>query len=101
MRSDQPRSSRRTVLKSLAIGTAACVIGDAGASAAGPARRRTTGHGLPRTTPEAVGVDPSAVLAFVDAVEQKPGGLHSFMLLRHGRVAAEGWWSPYAAQYPQ
>jgi len=47
-----------------------------------------------------VGIDPSAIMAFVDAVEQKLGGLHSFMLLRHGRVAAEGWWFPYAAQHP-
>src|SRR5690606_1846322 len=24
----------------------------------------------------------------------------SFMLLRHGYVVAEGWWSPYASDYP-
>jgi CubicO group peptidase (beta-lactamase class C family) len=45
-------------------------------------------------------VDPAAVLAFVNGVEQKVGGLHSFMLLRHGQVAAEGWWAPYAPQHP-
>jgi CubicO group peptidase (beta-lactamase class C family) len=42
----------------------------------------------------------AAVLAFVDAVEQKVGGLHSFMLLRNGQVAAEAWWAPYAPSYP-
>jgi CubicO group peptidase (beta-lactamase class C family) len=24
----------------------------------------------------------------------------AFMLLRHGNVAAEGWWSPYQPQFP-
>ncbi len=54
---------------------------------------------LPRVAPESVGVDPRGILAFVEAVEKKVGGLHSFMLLRHGKVAAEAWWAPYAPQY--
>jgi CubicO group peptidase (beta-lactamase class C family) len=61
----------------------------------------TTSPQLPRARPEDVGIAPEAILAFVEAVEQKVGGLHSFMLLRHGQVAAEGWWSPYAPQHPQ
>ena len=24
--------------------------------------------------------------------------MHSFMLVRHGNVVAEGWWSPYAPE---
>lgn len=55
---------------------------------------------MPRTSLDAAGIDPSALLAFIDGVEQKVGGLHSFMLLRHGKVAAEGWWAPYAPQHP-
>jgi len=55
---------------------------------------------LVRTTPEAVGVPSAAVKAFVDAVQEKVGGLHSFMLLRHGQVAAEAWWPPYSAERP-
>ena len=50
---------------------------------------------LPRSTPESQGVPSSAILAFVEAVEQDPGGIHSLMLLRHGSVVAEGWWAPY------
>jgi len=38
--------------------------------------------------------------AFVDAVEQRVGGLHSLMVLRHGQVAAEAWWAPYAPEHP-
>jgi CubicO group peptidase (beta-lactamase class C family) len=81
-------------LKGVAIGGAACLFGESPAKAlAGPVK-------LPRSSPEAVGVSPEGVLAFIDAVEQKVGGLHSFMLLRHGKVAAEGWWAPYAPQHP-
>jgi CubicO group peptidase (beta-lactamase class C family) len=95
--SEQPRTTRRALLKGAAMGAAVCLIGDNPASAAAQAGR---GHKLTRTSPEAAGVAPEAVLAFVRAVEQKVGGLHSFMLLRHGQVAAEGWWHPYAPQYP-
>src|SRR5579872_7381502 len=90
--SDQPRSTRRTVLKSLALGTAACTLDElGGGEARAQANRRRK---LPRAAPEALGIDPAAILAFVDTVEQKVGGLHSFMLLRHGQIAAEGWWAP-------
>lgn len=56
--------------------------------------------GLPRSTPEEQGVASSAVLAFVHAVESQIHELHSFMLLRHGHVIAEGWWSPYRPEHP-
>src|SRR5205823_6770870 len=52
---------------------------------------------LPRSNPEAQGVPSAAVLAFVEDADQKIDHLHSFMLLRHGRVVAEGWWAPYDA----
>jgi CubicO group peptidase (beta-lactamase class C family) len=55
---------------------------------------------LPRARPGSLGIDPAGILAFVEGVDQKVGGLHSFMLLRHGKVAAEGWWEPYAPKLP-
>lgn len=55
---------------------------------------------LPRSTPESEGIASSAILAFIDAAERELESLHSFMLLRHGAVVAEGWWEPYAAQHP-
>ncbi len=55
---------------------------------------------LPRSTPEEQGISSAALLAFVGAAEQRIDALHSFMLLRHGQVVAEGWWAPYAAQEP-
>ena len=50
---------------------------------------------LPRTSPESVGIASKDILDFINAVEAAEQELHSFMLLRHGNVAAEGWWAPY------
>ncbi|MDX2004120.1 MAG: serine hydrolase domain-containing protein [Meiothermus sp.] len=55
---------------------------------------------LPRSTPEAQGIPSGAVSAFVRAAEAAGLELHSFMLLRRGRVVAEAWWHPYAPQHP-
>lgn len=58
------------------------------------------GQVLPRTTPEQHGIASESVRQFVDALERVPGEVHSFMLLRHGNVMAEGWWSPYERDAP-
>ena len=53
---------------------------------------------LPRSTPEAEGLSSEAILKFIDAVDAVRDSsieLHSFMIVRHGKVLAEGWWSPY------
>ncbi len=55
---------------------------------------------LPRSTPEEQGISSEAILSFVEEADQKIDSLHSFMLVRHGRVVAEGWWSPYGAEEP-
>ncbi|MFN8530593.1 MAG: serine hydrolase [Anaerolineae bacterium] len=54
---------------------------------------------LPYSTPEAQGIPSSAVDTFVSALD-KLDSIHSFMLLRHGHVVAEGWWEPYRPQDP-
>ena len=58
------------------------------------------GAGLPHSSPEAQGVSSAAILSFVQAADNDVDSLHSFMLLRHGHVVAEGWWSPYNAESP-
>ena len=55
---------------------------------------------LPRSSPEAQGVSSSALLAFVEAADKNIDAMNSFMLVRHGHVVAEGWWSPYNADAP-
>ena len=52
---------------------------------------------LARNTPAAQGVSAKGILDFIAAVEQQKFELHSFMMLRHGQVIAEGWWEPYTA----
>ena len=54
--------------------------------------------GLPRSTPEAEGVAGAGIEAFLDAVAREQFELHSFMMLRHGKVIAEGWWEPYGPE---
>jgi CubicO group peptidase (beta-lactamase class C family) len=55
---------------------------------------------LPRSTPEAEGIPSSAILDFVRAADARLDSLHSLMVVRHGRVVAEGWWAPYAPGHP-
>lgn len=52
-------------------------------------------NSLARKTPESLGISSRAILDFTNAVEASSLELHSLMLLRHGAVAAEGWWHPY------
>jgi len=54
---------------------------------------------LPRSTPEAQGISSQAMGEFVEAADHI-NTLHSFMIVRHGRVIAEGWWKPEAADKP-
>src|SRR5271154_2108721 len=57
---------------------------------------------LPRGKAADEGVDPAAILGFLDALDERPDiELHSLMVVRHGRVVAEGWWAPYSAGRPQ
>ena len=55
---------------------------------------------LPRSTAEHEGIPSSAVLSFVQAADTGIDAMNSFMLVRHGRVVAEGWWGPYAPTTP-
>ncbi len=52
---------------------------------------------LPRSVPEAEGVSSKDIIKFLDATAKSKTEFHSFMLVRHGKVIAEGWWNPYAA----
>lgn len=52
---------------------------------------------LPRSTPAAEGVEASGISQFLDAAKAARIEFHSLMMLRHGKVIAEGWWHPYRA----
>jgi CubicO group peptidase (beta-lactamase class C family) len=72
-----------STLTLLALSSSACLAAD-----------------LPRSTPEAQGVSSSAILSFIEAADKNIDSLHSFMLMRHGHVVAEGYWAPYHAEAP-
>lgn len=55
---------------------------------------------LPRSYPEAQGVASAQVREFVQEADRRVEDMHSFMLLRHGHVVAEGWWTPFNAETP-
>lgn len=56
--------------------------------------------GLKRSTPEAEGVDPEAIVEFFEGIEASGQEVHSIMILRHNKVIAEHWWAPYAPELP-
>ena len=56
------------------------------------------GPDLPRSTPEAEGVDSRGIIEFLKAADSSKHEFHSIMVLRHGRVITEGWWSPYSPE---
>jgi len=49
---------------------------------------------LPRSAPEAQGVSSSGLVQLVEALDQIDQ-MNSLMIVRHGKVIAEGWWTPY------
>lgn len=53
---------------------------------------------LPRSTPEAEGVSSSGIREFVEAADKNVKTMHSFIMLRHGKVVAECWWKPQTAE---
>ena len=55
---------------------------------------------LPRSSPEAQGVSSAGIRAYIEAADQQVNTMHSFMLVRHGHVVAEGWWKPESAEKP-
>lgn len=55
---------------------------------------------LPRSTPEAQGLASAAVRAYLEAADREVKTMHSFMLVRHGKVVAEAWWKPEGPEKP-
>lgn len=55
----------------------------------------TAAQHLPQSTPEEQGISSAAISKFIDATATSKTEFHSFILLRHGKVVAQGWWNPY------
>ena len=50
---------------------------------------------MEKATPESQGVSSSAIIGWINACERELDALHGFVIVRHGRVIAEGSWAPY------
>ncbi len=88
--------NRRSFIKQVGVGAAGV-----GVLAKWPdvvSAQDAAGKGLPRSTPEAQGVDSAGILGFLEAVGSSKHEFHSFMMVRHGQVIAEGWWAPYRSE---
>jgi hypothetical protein len=88
--------SRRRAGQLLLGGT--MLFGSGAANAFAPPASFAAGSypdGLPRSTPEAEGIDSRAILDFFADVDSHNLELNSFMLARNGKVVAEAWWWPY------
>jgi CubicO group peptidase (beta-lactamase class C family) len=95
--SQEMTRNRRTFLKQIGFGALGVnLLSFAPGCHSG--RLQTGRQRLSRSTPEAEGVSSAAILSFLDALQTAKHEMHSFMLVRHGRVVAEGWWSPYAPE---
>jgi CubicO group peptidase (beta-lactamase class C family) len=91
-------SHRRTFLKQLGFG--AVGVGFVSSLPTCHAALFSNHARLPRSAPEAQGVSSEAILGFLEALGKSKHEFHSFMMLRHGHVITEGWWSPYRADLP-
>ena len=49
-----------------------------------------------RVTPEAVGIPSASIETLLDRLEEGWTEPHGLMIMRDGKVCAEGWWAPYA-----
>ncbi len=90
---------RRTFLKQLGLG--ATGLGLLWALPESRGAGQLAGKNLPRSAPEAQGVSSEGILAFLEALSTSKHEFHSFMMVCHGRVVAEGWWWPYRPAVPQ
>jgi CubicO group peptidase (beta-lactamase class C family) len=91
---------RREFIERLGLGATAIAAGYALPSRAAAAATSTPRGRLPRSNPAEQGVSSASILRFLDAIPAAHLELHSFMLVRHGHVVAETWWSPYRSNAP-
>jgi CubicO group peptidase (beta-lactamase class C family) len=87
---------RHTDHFSLVMITLASILCLAATTAASASEKSSSA--LPRGAPEAQGISSAAILEFVQAADRQVKEMNSFMLVRHGQVVAEGWWTPYAPE---
>ena len=54
---------------------------------------------LPAASPESVGLDSEIILQYLKKLEEEGHCLHGFTIIRHGKIAAEGYYAPQKPQW--
>lgn len=49
--------------------------------------------------PESVGIPSEAILGFINQLEKRAVNIHSFMMLKKGKLLAEGYWKPFHREF--
>ena len=55
---------------------------------------------FPKQSPTSLGIDSAGIGRFLDALENANIDIHSLLIIRHGKLAAEGYWTPYSSEKP-
>ncbi len=50
---------------------------------------------LETVSPESVGIPSEVILKYIEKLEKRGVNLHSLLIMRHGKICAEGYWKPY------
>ena len=82
-------------MKAKIFAVAAVAAVSIGAGAARPVCLETSRFFKERATPESQGVSSKAILEWIDACDAQMKYIHGFVLVRHGKVIAEGTWAPF------
>ncbi len=48
-----------------------------------------------RITPEAAGISSDRIVKFINKLEQRGAIMHSLLIMRHGKILTENYWSPF------
>ncbi len=62
--------------------------------------KRLQQYQLEHVTPEEVGIDSRVIKEFIDEINEKELGLHSFTVVCRDKICAQGFFSPYNADTP-
>ncbi len=46
-------------------------------------------------SPEEVGIRSEDILSYIEALEASQTEMHGLMIMRHGKLCAQGWWAPF------
>lgn len=52
-----------------------------------------------KAIPEELGISSRDITKFINRLEEQYVNMHGFMIIRHGKVAAEGYWKPFHEDY--